>query len=90
MDPTSVFRRKGDVIYRLIDDEAVVVRTGTSEVLGLNAVGARILELIDGEITVSALIERLEDEYEVEHAQLEADVELFLREMSDGGVLERL
>lgn len=90
MDPTSVFRRKGDVIYRVIDDEAVVVRTGTSEVLGLNAVGARILDLVDGELTVGALIEQLEGEYEVDRAQLEADVELFLREMSEGGVLERL
>lgn len=90
MNPTAIFRRKGDVIYRVIDDEAVVVRTGTSEVLGLNAVGARILDLVDGELTVGALIERLASEYEVDRAQLEADVELFLREMTDDGVLEPL
>lgn len=90
MDASSIYRRCGDVIYRIIEGEAVVVRTGASEVLGLNQVGARILDLIDGKSTVAAVLDRLADEYEVERGVLERDMAAFLRELVDGGVLERV
>jgi hypothetical protein len=90
IDMSSVYRRCGDVVYRIIDDEAVVVRTNGSEVLGLNAVGARILDLLDGEATVSAVLDALESEYDVARAELEQDMQQFVDELVSGGVVERV
>ena len=44
----TVYRRAADVRYRVLDDEAVVIRQRAGEVLGLNALGARLLDALDG------------------------------------------
>ena len=84
------YRRVADVRYRVLDGEAVVLRQRAAEVLGLNRVGSRVLELVDGETGVPELLDRLADEFEVERATLEADVRAFLDELVAAGVLERL
>ena len=84
------YRRVADVRYRVLDGEAVVLRQRAAEVLGLNRVGSRVLELVDGETGVPELLDRLADEFEVERATLEADVRVFLDELVAAGVLERV
>jgi pyrroloquinoline quinone biosynthesis protein D len=84
------FRRASDVRYRVLDGEAVVLRQRAAEVLGLNRVGSRVLELVDGESGVPEILDRLADEFEVERGTLEADVRAFLDELVAAGVLERV
>lgn len=84
----SKYRRCVDVIYRVIKDEAVVVRTAAAEILALNEVGARILDLLDGGSPLAAVLDRVEQEYDVDRAQLEADAREFLDELVTSGVLE--
>jgi hypothetical protein len=86
---TAVYRRRGDVVYRVIDDEAIVVRTHDSEVLGVNRMGAQILDLVDGQRTVQSIVDSLGAVCEVDPDELRADVSEFLRELADSGVLER-
>lgn len=85
---SSVLCLCSDVRYRMIEGEALVLRQEAAEVLGLNPVGSRVLELIDGRSTVAELIGRLADEYEVDRAELERDVLDFLVELLREGVLE--
>jgi hypothetical protein len=86
--PSTVFRHCGDVRYRIIDDEAVVVRQEAGEVLGLNQTAARLLDLIDAKSTVSDLIDAMAEEFAIERTTLEHDVMKFLVELLGAGVIE--
>ena len=88
IDKASVFRRRSDVRYRVVGPEAVVVRQSVPEVLVLNGVGARVVEKVDGTLTVEALVAALAGEYDVEREILERDVVAFLGELAEGGVIE--
>jgi hypothetical protein len=87
---STVFRRVGDIRYRIIDDEAVVIRQHAGEVIGLNPTGARLLELIDSETSVEGLADALAVEFEKERAEIEGDVFRFLNELREAGVIEEI
>ena len=44
---SSSYKVSPDIRYRVIDDEAVVVRQREGDVLVLNQVAARVLQLVD-------------------------------------------
>jgi len=79
-----------DVRYRLLLNEAVVIRQDAAEVLGLNLVGARVLELIDEGLSEGGILERLLREFDVTPRQLQTDVRDFISELTDLGVVEPL
>lgn len=74
--------------YRVIDGEGVVVRQSAAEVLVVNDVAVRILGMADGTTAVSAWIDTLIDDYEVERPALERDVLAFAAELVEQGLLE--
>jgi Coenzyme PQQ synthesis protein D (PqqD) len=82
----SVLRRTDDVRYRIFDGEAVVIRQRSAEVMGLNPVAARLFDLLDARTPVGELLDRVEDEFEVERSTLEADSLRFLSELLETGV----
>lgn len=84
----SVLKRCQDVRFRKVEDEAVVLRQNAAEVMVLNEVGARILDLADGVTPIEKWVDALFDEFEVDRVTLEQDVLEFAAEMADAGVLE--
>jgi Coenzyme PQQ synthesis protein D (PqqD) len=84
----AVLRRCPDVRFRIVDGEAVVLRQRAAEVMVLNEVAARILDLADGKRPVGSWIEALLEEYEVERDTLVADVLDFAADLLAQGVLE--
>jgi len=86
--PTAVFRRCSDTRYRNIGGEGIVVRQRASEVLVVTAVGARVLDLLDGATPVSVLLTALGAEYDVDRSTLESDTEGYLRDLLEAGVIE--
>jgi hypothetical protein len=86
----SVFRPRSDVRFRVVGDEAVVVRQEASEVIALNDVGASVLSLLDARRTVGAVVEALLAEYEIDRDSLRGDVESFLAELEQAGVVEEV
>ena len=83
------WRLAADVRYRLVLDEAVVVRQEAAEVLGLNRVGARILELIAEGKSEEEMVAVLAAEHEVDAPVLRADVGEFVQELLAAGVIRR-
>ncbi len=79
-----------DVRYRLLLNEAVVIRQDAAEVLGLNLVGARVLELIDDGLAESEILERLVQEFDVARKELHVDVQAFIAELIELDVVESL
>lgn len=90
LSSASILRRKSDVRYRILAGEAVVIRQGEGEVLGLNEVGARLLAEVDGERSLAAIAEQLLAEFEVEPAVLSSDLVAFAEELAAAGVLEEV
>ena len=90
MDLESVLRRRGDVRYRVLDGEAVVLRQKAGEVLVLNEVASRVLDLADGETPIAGWVEALAAEYEVERDVLERDLLACAGELAAAEVLERV
>ena len=87
LDLDAVFERRPDVRFRVVGDEAVVVRQDAAEVIALNDVGARVLELIDAEKTVGGIIEILAGEYDVSSETLRDDVTAFVASIRDAGIV---
>jgi len=84
---STVLRRVDDVRFRAVDDETVVIRQEAAEALVLNEVAGRLLDLINGQSTVGALIESLLDEYEVPEDELANDVREYLEELLATGLV---
>lgn len=84
----AAWRTRRDVRFRHIGGEAVVVRQDAPEVLVLNPVGARVLELLAGGEPLGAVGARLAAEFAVAPAEAEADARAFAAELASAGVLE--
>jgi hypothetical protein len=89
MGPDAVLRRCRDVRFRTVLDEGVVIKQGSAEVLVLNEVGARTLELLDGERTVADVEAALRREFEAPEGELGRDLAGYLEQLLGAGVIEK-
>lgn len=69
--------------WRVVEGEAVILAVDSKVLRGLNAVGSRVWELIDGQRDVEQIVDVLVGEFAVERERARADVELFLRALAD-------
>lgn len=88
MSAPATLRPKSDVRFRRVAGEGVVLRQDAGEVLALNEVASRILEHIDGGLTVSGIVERLLEEFDADREEIEADTTEFVTELLESGVIE--
>ena len=86
----SAFRIAPDVRYRVIDDEAVVVRQHEGDVLVFNQVAARVIQLVGEGLSPQQIGDRAVDEFDAPEAMIRKDVETFLEELESLNVVERL
>jgi hypothetical protein len=63
-----------DVITQRVAADLVLLKLGTGDYFGLDAVGARMLELLMAHDERARVVELLLAEFEVERAQLETDL----------------
>jgi Coenzyme PQQ synthesis protein D (PqqD) len=73
--------------WRVYEGEAVIVSPETSMLHALNAVGTFIWEAADGRTALDAIVDRLVDAFEVDHATAARDAEAFVDELSRRGLL---
>ena len=70
-----------DVLFRLAGEEAVLLNLRTEQYLGLNLVGTRMWSVLSSASSIQAAYDELLQEYEVEPAQLRADLEEFIEQL---------
>jgi len=70
-----------DVLFRLVGDEGVLLNLNTTLYLGLNPVGTRMWHALTSASSIQAAYDTLLAEYEVEPAQLRADLEEFIQRL---------
>ena len=76
-----------DVIWRVLDDNAVLVSPEGGQVTILNGVGTTIWSLIDGQNSGIDIAHHLVEQYDVSINQARQDVENFLVKLNDRGLI---
>jgi hypothetical protein len=76
-----------DVLFRVLDDEAVILHLASGVYFGLDSVGTRMWQLLSEHGSKDKVIEALLDEYEVEEGQLRRDLDELIRQLIDKGLV---
>jgi len=84
----NTLKLKSDVRCRSVAGEGIIVCQEKAEVLVVNGVGARILELVQREMSFEEIVQKLQEEYEVESSDMVSDVRVFIEELDGAGVLD--
>lgn len=87
MSPLLRPKRRADVLLATLDDETLLFRPERMTALALNATATAIWQLCDGERTIAQIVERLQQAYPDEWAQMPAEVEAGLRTLSSHAVI---
>jgi hypothetical protein len=82
--------RPEDVMFEMVGEEAVVLKLETQLFMGLDAVGARMWNLVTSANSIQQAYDQMLDEYEVEANQLRRDLQEFLVELERKGLIEIL
>jgi len=80
-------RIAGDVIFRVLGDEAVILNLATGTYFGLNSVGTRLWQLIAEHGSVEPVIAAFLTEYEVEESQLRQDLADLIQQLVQKGLV---
>ena len=76
--------------WQIIEGEAVLLSMDTKVLRGLNPVGSRIWELIDGQRSLEEITGVIVQEFEVAPGVAVQDVQAFVQELLDRGLVTRL
>ncbi len=76
-------------ISERLSDETVVLNLQTGRYCGLNSTATRFWELVAEGASVSDAVDRLVEEFDVERAELEADLGALIEELLRLGLIER-
>jgi hypothetical protein len=87
LDLSSVVIPAPDVLVQELDGEAVFLNLDSERYFGLDDVGTRIWQLLVEHRRVGRICEEMHKEYEVDEAQLRADVFKLLDELIDAGIV---
>ena len=87
MDDTTLYTADPDVISTTTGDELVLLSLKRETYYGLNAVGARIWELLQQGGSVATLCEVLRGEYPIEEEELRADIRALMQDLAQHSLL---
>ena len=76
-----------DFCKRQVDGETVLLAESGNQYISLNAVGSFIWEQIDGNHSLNDILDILCHEYEVDRERALADIETFVTQLADEGLL---
>ncbi len=75
------------VLLHPVEDEAVLLNLSSGVYYGLNAVGARMVQVMHQSATLGDAVDLLLREYDVDEAQLRADLYRLLDDMQGRGLI---
>lgn len=87
VSPEDIFKKNERVPWRKIEEEAILVKVDSGEVIHLNEVATEIWQAIDGKENVSAIISHIHDTFEVKKEEAEKDALEFIRALADKKII---
>lgn len=88
VDDDTVLQRRPEPLTAQVDGETVMFHPDEGSYFALGAVGTRVWALLDDPVSLAALIQRLQGEFDVEEATCRGDVLKFVDELIDSGLIE--
>lgn len=80
--------RSDEVLFQEVGGEAVLLDLASEQYFGLNPVGTRIWELIDGSTPLSTIHRTLCDEFDAESVKIETDLLQLVDTLLDAGLVK--
>lgn len=87
LDSTERVRRGDDLIFAEVDGEAVAMSAAKGLCFGLDAIGLRVLQMVDQEMSVEAICAQLVSEYDVDGPTCERDIKDLLASLEAEGLV---
>ena len=84
----SLVNRSDKAVYRVLDNEAMIVDPGGNKMSVLNSVGSRIWEMANGETAIKEIVRAVHEEFNITYEEALADTIEFLEELSGKGLIE--
>lgn len=81
-------KRRADVSARVVVDETVVLDLGSAQIHQLNATASLIWDRCDGHCTVSQIVEKLAEAFDVDRDTARLAVQETLRRFDELGLLD--
>jgi len=81
-------RFSSDALFQELGGEAVILDLASSTYFGLDAVGTRLWELLQQDASAELACAQLLQEFDVDAARLEHDVEALLRQLAAAGLVQ--
>ena len=78
----------GVLVEELPDGDVVLLNLENEQYFGFDAIGARMWTVLTSSPTIDAAVELLLAEFEVDEATLRADIERFVDDLADRGLVE--
>jgi len=82
-----ILTRSPATAWRVIEGEAVILSVDTKVFRGLNAVGSRVWELIDGRNGMDEIVEVIVREFDVTRERAVAAVGAFVQQLIEKGLV---
>jgi Coenzyme PQQ synthesis protein D (PqqD) len=76
-----------DIVFRDLAGEVVILNLGTGMYFGLNTVGTQIWRLISEGCSSEQIVATLLEEYEIEEARVQKDLDILLEQLNDVGLI---
>ncbi|NJD90496.1 MAG: lasso peptide biosynthesis PqqD family chaperone [Geobacter sp.] len=83
----STISQIDDIVASDIEDEKVMMSIEKGEYFGLEPIGSRIWEMMATPVKVSAIIDAMLNQYDIDRQTCENDVLKFLSELNDAGII---
>lgn len=77
-----------NVLFRELEGECVILNLDTESYFGLDDVGTRMWLALTRNESISAALDALQEEFDVDPARLRGDLEELLVDLLDQGLLE--
>lgn len=84
---TSIPRPNPEIIARRLETESVLVMPIKGKIKVLNDVGARVWDLIDGARSIEEICHSISQEYSISIETARQDVQTFLSQLADRGMV---
>ena len=82
-----ILRRNPEMIHANMGEELVIMSLTNGKYYGINDVGSAIWKLLENSLTIDQLIYKLSDIYGISAEQCQKDIEVFLINMEDQGII---
>lgn len=86
----QLFKLKEDIVYRVVDDEAVILNVVKGEHFSLNKTGTQILKFLEEGKSVQSLLAFQVNKYKEKSELLKTDAICFINELLKNHIIEEV